>query len=330
MTRFDSIGRDRRSRGSNPAPDSYYGHPIVKEPVWELGIPIYFFFGGLAGASAALALGARLTGNARLARNATFAGMVGVVASPPLLIRDLGKPARFAAMLRVIKVTSPMNVGTWLLNATGGGLSVAAGCELLGILPRLRDLATTGSGLFGLPFATYTAALVADTAIPAWHEARRELPFVFIGGAASAAGGAAAIITPPSDAGAARRFAIAGALVELGAGFVMEHRLGLLGEPYSQGRAGRLTRLSRVTAGAGAAVMALAGRRRIAATAAGSLLLAGALLERLAVFEAGRQSARDPRYVVDAQRRRVAAGTSRGASTFAGLPDEREALPAAS
>ena len=50
---------------------SYYGQPILKEPVWEMAVPEYFFLGGLAGASAGLAFGARLVNNDRLARNAT-------------------------------------------------------------------------------------------------------------------------------------------------------------------------------------------------------------------------------------------------------------------
>ncbi len=29
--------------------DSYYGRPIVKEPVWEPEIPWYMFTGGVAG-----------------------------------------------------------------------------------------------------------------------------------------------------------------------------------------------------------------------------------------------------------------------------------------
>jgi hypothetical protein len=41
----------------------------------------------------------------------------------------------------------------------------------------------------------------------------------------------------------------------------------------------------------GAALLALAGRRRPAAVLGGSLLLAGALAERVAIFRAGIQSA---------------------------------------
>jgi len=73
---------------------SYYGRPVLEAPVWKWPIPVYFFSGGLAGASATLALGARLTGDDALARRALGVA-AGALASPPLLIADLGRPARF-------------------------------------------------------------------------------------------------------------------------------------------------------------------------------------------------------------------------------------------
>ena len=54
------------------------------------------------------------------------------------------------------------------------------------------------AALGGLPLATYTAVLVANTAMPAWHEARRELPFVFAASAPASAGAAAAVLAPAS------------------------------------------------------------------------------------------------------------------------------------
>jgi Polysulphide reductase, NrfD len=285
---------------------SYYGRPIIKAPIWEPAIPWYFFLGGLAGASAALGFGARVTGNERVARNATFAGAAAVGVSPVLLTGDLGRPARFYNMFRVVKVTSPMSVGTWILGASGTALGIAGGCEALGILPRVKLAAQTAAGLLGLPLSTYTAALVANTAVPVWHEARRELPFVFAGSAAASAGAAAAIATPPEQAGAARRLAVAGALLELAATTAMEMRLGqLLGEPYRQGAAGRFTRLAKGCSASGAALVALAGRRRAGAAVGGGLLLAGSLFERLAVYRAGIQSAADPKYTVVPQRERA-------------------------
>jgi hypothetical protein len=116
------------------------------------------------------------------------------------------------------------------------------------------------------------------------------------------------VLTPAADAGPSRRLAVVGAVLELGAAGAMERRLGELAEPYHQGPAGRYARLARGCTVLGAAAMAVAGtRRRWAAVAGSGLLLAGSALERLAVYKAGFQSARDPRYVVKPQRARLEA-----------------------
>src|SRR3954465_651317 len=48
-------GRDRTRRGGRLprrlAVSSYYGRPVLKEPVWQPEIPWYFFTGGAAAAS---------------------------------------------------------------------------------------------------------------------------------------------------------------------------------------------------------------------------------------------------------------------------------------
>ena len=51
----------------------------------------------------------------------------------------------------------------------------------------------------------------------------------------------------------------------------------------------------------------LAGGSRTAIKLAGAALLASSALTRLGIFEAGRASARDPKYVVRPQRERLAA-----------------------
>jgi hypothetical protein len=59
---------------------------------------------------------------------------------------------------------------------------------------------------------------------------------------------------------------------------------------------------------AGAALLALGGKRsRAAAVVGGALVLGGELAMRWSIFRAGFQSARDPRYVVVPQRERKAA-----------------------
>src|SRR5436305_14718360 len=145
---------------------SYYGRPIIKEPVWQSEIPLYFFTGGLAGASDLLALGAQLSGNPRLRTSALAAATAGVGISPYFLIKDLGRPLRFLNMLRVFKVTSPMSVGTWIVSASGGASGTAAFCELFGVLPKLRALSEAGAAALAPFLGTYTATLIADSVVP--------------------------------------------------------------------------------------------------------------------------------------------------------------------
>ena len=286
--------------------DSYYGRPVLKEPVWKPEIPFYFFTGGLAGASSVLHGVARLTGNERLAKTSLYVGAAADAVSPVLLVSDLGRPERFLNMLRVFKVTSPMSVGSWILFVSGGASSTAAVLELTGKLRPLKWLAEAASFVTGPPLATYTGTLVANTAIPVWSEARGELPWLFGASAGASAGAAATMLVPLADAGPARRAAIAGVVAELGLMQAMEKRLGFVGEVYKQGEAGRYGRVSKLLTLAGGTLLALRGKRsRPAAVTGGALVLAGELALRWSVFKAGFQSARDPRYTVIPQRERL-------------------------
>jgi hypothetical protein len=300
-------GRGRVEEVPEERVRSYYDQPVLKEPVWTWEVPWYLFAGGLAGASAAFSLAARLGGNDRLARSALLTALGGVTASPVLLILDLGRPERFYKMLRVFKPTSPMSVGTWILTVFGSSTGAAAASDILGVYPRAGRVMEGLSALLGPALSTYTAVLIADTSVPVWHGARRELPFVFAASSTASAGAAAAILTPIEEAGPARRLAVGGAIAELVLTEVMKRRLGkLLAEPYDEGEAGRYEKIARALTGAGAALMGLAGRkRRLAAIAGGALVLAGAVTERWAVFKAGFQSARDPKYTVMPQRERL-------------------------
>ena len=120
---------------------SYYGRPVIKQPVWQPEITWYFFTGGLAGASSVLSLVARLGGNEELAKKSLYIGAAADVVSPVLLISDLGRPERFLNMFRVFKVTSPMSVGSWILMVSGGASSTAALLEATGRLKPVKYLA---------------------------------------------------------------------------------------------------------------------------------------------------------------------------------------------
>ncbi|TMR91377.1 NrfD/PsrC family molybdoenzyme membrane anchor subunit [Nonomuraea basaltis] len=297
----------RRERPLVPKADfgSYYGRPVLNEPTWQApDIAGYLFLGGLAGASSTLAAAAELTGRPRLARVSKAGALCALGGSLYSLIHDLGRPERFLNMLRVFKVTSPMSVGTWIITAYGPQAGCAAATDVTGRLPRLGRAATVGAGLAGPALATYTAALICDTAVPVWHEGHREMPFLFAGSAAAAAGGLGLLAAPLSEAGPARRMALLGATVECAAATRMERRLGALAEPLKRSR---LLRAGEALSLAGAlAGITLGPRSRIAAAAAGAALLAGSACTRFGIFRAGMESANDPKYTVQPQRRRLA------------------------
>ncbi len=303
----------RRRGGEQPVvPEasfgSYYGRPVVRAPVWRSpDIPGYLFLGGLAGASSVLGAGASVTGRPGLARAAKLGAAIATAAGGVALVHDLGRPARFLNMLRVLKPTSPMSVGSWILSGYGASTALAAAADVTGRAAALGNLATAGSAVLGPLLATYTGALLADTAVPAWHQAHRDLPLVFAASAAAAAGGLGLAAAPLAESGPARRLAVLGGAAELAGFAAMRARLGDVAEPYGTGRAGTYRRAAELLGTVGTAGAALAGgRSRLVAAASGLSLVAASAATRWSVFHAGGQSAADPRYTVEPQRRRLA------------------------
>ena len=294
--------------GHPPEVRSYYARPVIKEPAWTWEVPWYLFAGGLAGASSVLGLAARLAGHDALADRARLIAAGAVVVCPPLLISDLGRPARFYNMLRVFKPTSVMSVGSWLLAAYSTAAAGAVGLSRWGRLPGLRAVADTAAGGLGAVMATYTGGLMADTSIPVWHEARRELPILFGSGGLASAGSAAVLLSPRGAAEPARRLAVTGAGAELMVENLMRRRLGMIGEVYERGEAGRYHRAAEVATLLGGGAMA-AGRNRPWLARLGAVsLLVGSLAQRWSVFKAGFQSARDPQATLAPQRARLDRG----------------------
>lgn len=316
-------GKGRRDGGEpmNVPPaqfTSYYGRPILKAPVWTDDIPAYLFTGGLAAGTALVAAGAQLTGRPALRRAARWTSLGAVGASTYFLVNDLGRPARFHHMLRVAKLTSPMSVGTWILATFGPAAGVAAVAELAPLLPRrgvlglarrLLPPAGSAAGLVAAAtapgLATYTGVLLADTAVPSWHEAYPELPFVFAGSALASGAGVGLLAAPLAESGPARRLAVVGAAIELAGAHRVETRLGLLSEPYRTGRAGRLLRTGRALTAAGLIGSLLGRRSRVVSALSGTALLAASVATRFGIFAGGVASARDPKYTVVPQRERL-------------------------
>lgn len=297
-----AIGDGSGGRAGDDVFSSYYGQPVVRRPGWrELDIVGYLFVGGLAGGSSMLAAGQHLVGAHGASRRVRVTAAVGSITSLGLLIHDLGRPERFLNMLRVLKPTSPMNVGSWLLSAYAPATIVAALGDHVGVLRPLVRPATWAAGLLGSAMTAYTGVLLADTAVPAWHDADEELPFVFAGSSAMAAGGIGLLTAPPDESGPARRFALAGATIEIVASQLLHHRAGLMRPAHG----GWLTRLSRPLSIAGVVAVVAGRRRRRFAQLGGVCLATASALTRTAIFRAGVRSADDPRFVVEPQRRRA-------------------------
>jgi formate-dependent nitrite reductase membrane component NrfD len=327
----DRGGRGGRRRGRRRdehqmVPDatftSYYGRPIVKASPWAADIPAYLFMGGLAAGSSLLAAGADLTGRPGLRRAGRVTAAAALAGSLAALIHDLGRPARFLNMLRMLKVTSPMSVGTWIVSAYAPLAYAAAADELPaallpGPLAGLVKLAARPAGLTAAliapAVASYTGVLLADTATPTWNASRRHLPFLFAASAAAASSGMGMLAAPVADAGPARRLALAAAAADLAISAHLETSIGLAAEPLHAGRAGQLMAGARWLTAAGAAGTLLARRSRVAAAASGIALLAGSACLRFGIFEAGQASARDPKYTIAPQRDRMRAQGRPGA-----------------
>jgi hypothetical protein len=288
---------------------------------------VYLFLGGVAGGSALLGVGGQVTGNQVLCRNSRLAALAAVGLGAVALVEDLGRPERFLNMLRTIKLTSPMSLGSWILTAFSAGVGVSAVSEIdrvtgsrlpLGPLRRLLRALEAPAGVeaavFAAPLSVYTAVLLSDTANPTWNAAREDLPFVFASSASLAAAGLAMITTPVKEAGPARALAVLGVAGDVIATRVMEKNMDpVAAEPLHLEGPGRMLAWSQRLAVAGGIGALVGGRNRWAAAASGVVLLGASALTRFGILRAGIRSTQDPRYTVEPQKNRLAARRRAGA-----------------
>jgi len=196
-----------RGKGKNEF-TNYYNRPILKKPHWVWHIWFYFWIGGIAGGASAITALVSLFGDKKSDRSIVQAGryisLVGLVISPILLILDLQRPERFLHMLRILKLRSPLNLGTYILTSTAllGGINAARQVVEDGFIAEdslpgklalaLSNNATTQlQGLGGLALGSYTGVLLSATAVPLWAETDTVLGPLFL--SSSFSSGAAAI-----------------------------------------------------------------------------------------------------------------------------------------
>ena len=271
----------------------------LKPPVWTWEVPAYFFVGGVAGTAAVVAATAGLKPDgAAIADHARWLAAIGAAIAPPLLISDLGRPARFLNMLRVLKPQSAMSVGAWTLAV----FSAAAVLSLAGhsasppepssALALVATIAGFVAAATGLVLATYNGVQLGVTAIPVWAANASVLPILFgISGLGATISLLEVIGDRTSDLNA---IGMAAAAVETIALLWLERRRDAANAPIQRGSSGILVRTAGILSGPVALVVrglsvGMPGIRLVASAA----MIFGSALTRVGWIAAGRVSAQD-------------------------------------
>jgi formate-dependent nitrite reductase membrane component NrfD len=290
---------ERASEPTRQPPAGEVNGPMMKAPVWTWEVPLYFWFGGIAAGSSFVALACDLSGDHRSAATARKVALAALLPSPPLLISDLGRPARFANMLRVFKPRSPMNMGAWCLTLFGALGSGAVAADLLKQRKAARVLGGANAVVGGY-LGSYTGVLLAVTAVPLWARSRMFLGPIFVSTATATGAAACRLVLVASGLPSGHRTRTALGTVETGAiavelmlSTINERRLGPLGEALEQGRAGRLFRSAKWGVRGGLALRLLRRHGVAVHHLASAIYLAAGLAFRYAWVEAGKVSAAD-------------------------------------
>jgi formate-dependent nitrite reductase membrane component NrfD len=310
---------------ANPR-DAYRDVPILKRPTWNHEVAAYFFFGGISAGAALIGSLAEVFGGderKELARTAHYVSFATLLPCPPLLIDDLGRPERFHHMLRIVKPSSPMNLGSWALTAHGAGATIT----ILAMLAREGKLPLFGwifrwlperllAGL-GLPssfvLAGYTGVLLGTTSIPVWYTSPL-LGALFMSSSISTGAAATHLVCLASgrdveaDTRALSAIGIASGATEavLLGGYIATS--GAAAKPLLKGESGALLlgAAMGLLLAAALEIASLRSRRHnpaISAVAGATTLAAGAML-RWAIVRAGRASADDREGTLDATKPR--------------------------
>ena len=305
----------------------YYGVPAIHGSHWKWLVIWYFFFGGISGSAAVIAAIARLSGGeeaSRLARTATYVSFAALLPSPPLLILDLKRPRRFLNMLRTIRPSSPMSLGSWGLTVFGASATLTVAHQLsVDLAHRHGRLASSRTHRAGLALAAlnalsgffvagYSGTLLAATAVPLWSKRPALLGPLFLASAMTSGTAAVAAIqswSSASDDAVTDRLHRLETVTTIAEGALLAAwlvRLGPTSKPLVEGHIGSVVRHGVVGIGMTLplAMTAISGRlsrrlRRAANLATPALTLCGVFALRYAVVVGGRLSADDPQATFD-------------------------------
>jgi formate-dependent nitrite reductase membrane component NrfD len=305
--------------------NTYYGLPLIKKAHWSWQIILYFFLGGIAGGSfliSTLADLLKVDNNPTLIRAGRYLSFACILASPILLILDLGRPERFYHMLRIFKLRSVMSLGSWGLTFFGVccGFITAhqAACDgLLDWFPFLarrmkaapvKAIEIIGN-IAGLFVASYTGVLLSSTAVPIWARAKHILgPLFLTSGLSTALASLSFILSLGRNnqriLEKVEQAEMATMSTELGLLAVLSAILGPLRKPLLTGRPGTLFKGGTIGTGLVLPLLAHLGwkltRRptpRGLNIGLALLVLIGGMILRYVWIIAGRASADDPQAV---------------------------------
>lgn len=299
-----SVPQPTASQTDGTLLEGYYGVPVIHRPHWKWLVIGYFYLGGISGSTAAISAIARLVGGERgksVSRLAAFVSIAAFAPCPPLLILDLGRPARFLNMLRVFRRNSPMSVGSWALAIFGAVNSLHALWHFLQIdtrssqmtqppsddrlpprpaeipqseslqekIPVLGDTLAAINGAFGFLVAGYTGVLLAATAVPLWSKRPVYLGPLFLASAMSSGTAAvtlAAVVSGALDKPSEDRLQQLEAASTIAKGVTLAAwlvSLGATARPLTSGQLGQVVRHLAVGAGMVAPLAMMGSRARL-------------------------------------------------------------------
>jgi formate-dependent nitrite reductase membrane component NrfD len=292
--------------------ETYYEMPSVKASPWHGLVSTYIFVAGLSGSAQVLATLADLFGRGEMesvVRRGRHIALLAPAIGGPLLIIDLHTPKRFYNMFRIFRSTSPMSIGTYILSAFSlfSGITVAA--ELLGGRGRtVARIAQVPAALAGAGLSFYTAALLSATSTPLWAAAPRLLAARFAASSMATAAAALSLAEQVDgiDDGSIEKLEAVGAVAAVAEATVTvaaERRYREMGvaDPLERGSWATLDKGGALALGIGVPLalfglnMVLRRRSRAASAVAGLAVLAGGMMMRHAILEAGNDSANLPR-----------------------------------
>lgn len=278
--------------------------PPLKVSLYGAGIATYTLIAGLCGALQILIglIDVAASVDRGLLTALRVIVVAGAAAGSALLIYELHTPHRFYNMVRIIRMTSPMSFGAYVLIAFTGLAALSAASALIGWQSAARVFGWAAA-VPGVVMAFYSATLLSATSTPFWAAYPRSLAVRYA--ASSMAGASAMVVLVAAILGSApvplAGLAVIGAfalVVDLLVTLASQHRAP--GPGWGTGLAALLDTLGARFAGAllplalGAAAVLTPAWTQPAAVMAASLVVTGAFLMRWAVILRGNETARSP------------------------------------